>query len=278
MPGVDVGGHSLHVEDSGDGTPVLLLHGFTGSSETMTSTARALQARHRTLRVDLPGHGHSDAPDDPDAYTMASCAEQLARVLDALGIPTAHLLGYSMGGRLALGMAVLRPERVRSLVLVGASAGIADPAARAERVRADEALADEILDGGLETFVERWMALPLFATQRGRLGAEAWEAARKQRLRNRPRGLARSLRGCGSGAQPALHGRLHEVAAPALVAAGADDAKFLVIAEELIAGLPRAERCVVPEAGHACHLENPSAFADAVLSFLNRREHEEKRK
>jgi 2-succinyl-6-hydroxy-2,4-cyclohexadiene-1-carboxylate synthase len=268
MTRIDVGGHALHVEEHGSGSPLLLLHGFTGSTETLRDTAERLAAQHRVVAVDLPGHGRSDAPDDIAAYGMEACAEQLATVLERLGIERTHLLGYSMGGRVALGLVALQPARVRSAILVGASAGLADPEARAARLRSDAALADELLTRGLEPFVERWMALPLFRSQWERLGPEHREAARKQRLRNRSESLARSLRGCGTGAQPPLHERLGRVTAPVLLCAGDEDVKFCEIARDLAERLPRGRLCTIPRAGHACHLENPSAFADAALSFL----------
>lgn len=268
MARIEVGGHALHVEQQGSGSPVLLLHGFTGSTETLRGSAERLAVRHRVVSVDLPGHGRSDAPDDVAAYRMEACTQQLAAVLDRLGIERSHLLGYSMGGRAALGFVAMQPARVRSAILVGASAGLADPEARAERVRSDEGLAQEILTRGLDPFVERWMALPLFRSQWERLGPEHRETARKQRLRNRPEGLARSLRGCGTGAQPPLHGRLGRVTTPMLLCAGDEDVKFCGIAHDLAERLPRGRICKIPRAGHACHLENPSAFADAVLSFL----------
>lgn len=265
---IDVGGHALHVETAGAGPPVLLLHGFTGSTRTMDGVAAALRrAGHRTIAVDLLGHGRSDAPRDPAAHALPRSAADLARVLDALGVPRAAVLGYSMGGRTALGLAVWHRPRVSALVLVGASAGIADPVERAARRAADEALADAIERDGVPAFVERWLALPLFASQ-ARLGPAHLAAARAQRLANRAHGLAASLRGAGTGAQPPLHDALAGLDLPILFVAGAEDAKFRALAAALAARAPRARTCVVPDAGHACHLENPAAFADAVRAFL----------
>lgn len=265
---VDVGGYALHVETAGEGPPVLLLHGFTGSTRTLDGVAAGLRAAgFATIAVDLPGHGRSDAPRDPAAYAMERCATALARVLDAAGAPRAAVLGYSLGGRIALGLAVARPERLRGLVLVGASAGLADPAERARRRRADEALADAIERDGLPAFVERWTALPLFASQ-ARLGPAFLAAARAQRLANRPGGLAASLRGIGAGAQPPLHDALARLAVPALFVAGAEDAKFRAIAEDLARRAPRARTVWIPGAGHAAHLEQPDAFLAEALAFL----------
>ena len=259
-------GVRLHAIAEGQGTPVVLLHGFTGSGESMADLAARLRARHRVVRVELVGHGESDAPRDLAAYSMRACVEQLAAVSAELA-PRAHWLGYSMGGRAALAFAVRHPERVQSLLAVGASAGLRSDAERAQRIRADEALADAIERDGIEKFVDRWMALPLFASQ-ARLGADALAAARAQRLRNRPHGLANSLRGMGSGAQPPLFEAQAGLAAPACFAAGAEDAKFAALAAELAALAPRGRSRVVPDAGHDVHLEAPAAFASLALDFF----------
>jgi 2-succinyl-6-hydroxy-2,4-cyclohexadiene-1-carboxylate synthase len=260
-------GPRLHAVSEGVGTPVVVLHGFTGAAASMAGVAAALRARHRVIRVDLLGHGASEAPREAAAYRMACCAAQLAELCDALALGPAHWLGYSMGGRAALALAAWHPRCVRSLLVVGAGAGIAEPEERARRVRADEALADEIEREGVEAFVTRWMAQPLFASQ-ARLGAAALGEARAQRLMNRPHGLANSLRGMGAGAQPPLHAALAELRAPACFVAGAEDAKFAAVASELAALAPRGRAALLPGAGHAAHLEAPDPFAGLVLDFF----------
>ena len=259
---------ALHGIDEGRGTPLLLLHGFTGSTQSMAGIAAGLRERQRVLRLDLVGHGESPAPRQPAAYSMERCVAQIAAALDSHAIERAHVIGYSMGGRAALALAAWRPERVNSALLIGTSAGLADPAARAARVRADEALAQRIERDGLERFVDAWMALPLFASQR-RLGAETLAAARAQRLHNRPHGLANSIRGMGSGAQPPLQPLLAQVQTPMLLVHGAEDAKFAAIAHELAAALPRGRAVTVPDAGHACHLEAPAAFLALAHEFIS---------
>jgi 2-succinyl-6-hydroxy-2,4-cyclohexadiene-1-carboxylate synthase len=198
---------------------------------------------------------------------MERTVEDLVAILDRLGIERATWLGYSMGGRVALGAAVMAPSRVAALVLEGASPGIADPLERAARVRDDEALAEFVEREGVAAFVERWEALPLFASQT-RLPEEVRAAQRRQRLANNLRGLANSLRGVGQGAQPPLLDRLGEVGVPALLLAGAEDAKFRRLAQELAAAMPMAQVAVIADAGHAAHLEQPAAFERAVLRFL----------
>lgn len=265
-PFVDAGGVRLRAFCEGAGTPVVLLHGFTGACESMADLAARLRARHRVVRIDLVGHGQSDAPLELAPYTMEACIAQLAAAAAVLA-PTAHWLGYSMGGRAALALAVRHPERVRSLLTVGASAGLRTAAERAVRVRDDEALADAIEHGGVEKFVDRWMALPLFSGQT-RLGADALAQARAQRLRNSAHGLANSLRGMGTGAQPPLHRALAQLAAPACFVAGAEDVKFRALAGELAALAPRGDARIVAGAGHAAHLEAPAVFAALALEFF----------
>jgi 2-succinyl-6-hydroxy-2,4-cyclohexadiene-1-carboxylate synthase len=246
---------------------VAILHGFTGCAESMEGVARALAPRCRTLRFDLVGHGDSPAPAALQEYSMEACCDQLARALGSAGVDRAHWLGYSMGGRAALALAIRHPSVVRSLLLVGASAGLADRSERAVRRASDEALADRIEREGLECFVDDWMSLPLFASQK-RLGEIALAAARKQRLRNRVEGLAQSLRGMGSAAQPPFHEHLGELDCPVVLAVGDEDAKFLAVAEALASRLPRARIERIREAGHAAHLEQPREFAAMAARFF----------
>lgn len=265
---IDVGEIGIRVIDEGEGPAALVLHGFTGCAEGLADTAAALRAAGlRTLRVDLVGHGRSDAPAETAAYRIERCADDLGRLLDALGVSRAHVFGYSMGGRLALFFAARHPERVRSLFLVGASAGIADPEQRAARIASDEALAREILENGIPQFVERWMAQPLFASQ-SRLGEVALAREKRLRLACRAQGLAGSLRGMGSGAQPPIQPALGAVRCPVLLVAGAMDAKFVAIARDLAQRMPHAAVALVEDAGHAAHLEQPRAIAALAREFF----------
>lgn len=249
--------------------PVLVLHGFTGSAESMAGVSRPLARARCVARLELVGHGESEAPEDQQAYSMTACASQVKAAAAALGFDRPHLLGYSMGGRTALAAGVAYPRAFSSLVLIGATAGLADRAEREARIAADEALADRIEGFGLEAFVDAWMALPIFASQ-ARLGDAALARARAERMRNRPEGLARSLRGMGAGAQPPQHARLADFPRPVLLVVGEEDEKFRRLARGLEAGLPKARTAVIPGVGHAAHLEDPVAFAQVVREFLGR--------
>jgi 2-succinyl-6-hydroxy-2,4-cyclohexadiene-1-carboxylate synthase len=260
-------GLRLRAEVRGTGPAVLLLHGFTGSMRTWDALAAELSGTHTTIAVDLPGHGASGAPDDPRRYALPRLADDLARLLDALEVQRAALLGYSMGGRAALHTALRHPERVSALVLESASPGIADEAERTQRVVADEVLAGLIERDGVEAFVARWEALPLWESQRA-LPAAVRESLRAHRLANDAAGLANSLRGAGAGAEPSVAARLGEIAVPALLVAGALDTKYVAIGEAMARAIPDARLEVVREAGHAVHLERPAELAALVQGFL----------
>lgn len=262
-------GRPLHLERRGRGDALMLLHGFTGSSRSMAGLAQAFEDEYETLAPDLPGHGQSVAPDDAARCGFEACVDDLLAALHATGHGRAHWFGYSMGARLALGCAVRRPTAVASLLLVGARAGIADPALRAMRRKEDEALACRIERDGIEAFVDEWMARPLFDTQR-RLGPSVLAAARAERLANTARGLADSLRCLGPGAQPPLFDALPRVTAPALFVAGALDDRFVAAAHDLARRMPNAEVCELADAGHAAHLEQPAAFIGVARDFLRR--------
>ena len=257
----------LNVERAGDGPPLLVLHGFTGSAAGWGPLVAAWAPFFTALAVDLPGHGRSASPADVAAYTMAATVADLVAVLDRAGVARAHVLGYSMGGRVALALALAHPDRVGALVLESASPGLAEAGERAARVAADAALAARIEREGVPAFVDYWEALPLWASQ-ARLSAEARAALRAQRLQNTPVGLANSLRGRGTGSQPPLWDRLGDLAAPTLLVAGCDDAKFSDLARRMAEAIPANELLLVRSAGHAVHLEQPAVFARLVRDFL----------
>ncbi|BAS28265.1 2-succinyl-6-hydroxy-2,4-cyclohexadiene-1-carboxylate synthase [Limnochorda pilosa] len=252
--------------------PLLLLHGFTGRATVWRPLLPELAAGREVIAPDLLGHGASRVVDPrapaAERHRIERQAADLLAVLDRLGVDRADVLGYSMGGRLALYLAVAHPERVSALVLESASPGLEDPRERSARRAQDEARAAFIERAGIRAFVERWEAQPLFASQR-RLPPEVWRRQRRQRLACRAEGLAASLRGMGTGVHEPLWSRLPEVEAPTLLLAGALDPKFTALAARMAARLPRARAEVVPEAGHAVHLEQPGIFARHVRAFLD---------
>jgi 2-succinyl-6-hydroxy-2,4-cyclohexadiene-1-carboxylate synthase len=264
---IDAWGVRLHVEEMGSGAPVVLLHGFTGSTRAMTCVAEGLSDTYRTLSIDLVGHGRSAVPDDVEAYSMTACVAQLTAVLEELDVRAAHWIGYSMGGRVALSFCVAHPERMKSALLIGTSAGVRDLEVRAARILDDEALAERIERDGVEAFVDYWTSQAFLVDER-RLGARGVAEAREMRLANSTQGLAGSLRGMGAGAQPPIHDALGDLRAPVCLAVGEEDLKFSAIAAELSQKLPNPRVEFVPEAGHAAHTDNPTAFLELARRFL----------
>ena len=276
MSRVAVNGVCLNVQVTGEGPAVLLLHGFTGSAANWAPFLEAWQG-FTLVAPDLLGHGASECPADPGRYAMERCVEDLLALLDRLSVGRAAVVGYSMGGRLALHLALAAPDRLWALVLESASPGIDDPTERAARRESDVALAAAIERDGVEAFVARWESQPLFASQ-ARLPPAVRDELRSQRLASDPRGLANSLRGMGAAAQEPLWDCLPEVQVPALLIAGELDAKYCALARRMAQGLPRARVEIVPDAGHVVHLEQPEAFARAVRAFLQVRLEGQERK
>jgi 2-succinyl-6-hydroxy-2,4-cyclohexadiene-1-carboxylate synthase len=268
---INVNGVRLGVElrevDRINPPTLVLLHGFTGSAAGWGSHLDTFAACGlRVIALDMLGHGESDAPEDPARYSMEHCQCDILAALKVLGVQQgeAILLGYSMGGRIALYIAFSR--FFRALILESASAGLADANEREQRRMRDEALADSIEREGIAAFVEYWERLPVFASQT-RLSQEVRDRLRTQRLHNHARGLAQSLRGVGTGVQPALHAQLPELHIPVLLIAGELDTKFCAIAREMAQALPQAQIRIVPNAGHTVHLEQPEVFDTIVKDF-----------
>ena len=226
----------------------MLLHGFSQTGDSWAPVREALG--HDAPAPDLRGHGRAAA------LRPVSFGAVLSD-LDLLVPDGAVLAGYSMGGRIALRYALERPGRVGRLVLISAGPGLADPGARTARAAADARLADRVEHGPIERFADEWSAQPLFAGQ----PPEVARAARVDRLRNTPAGLAAALRGLGTGTMQPMWSRLGGVSVPVTLVVGETDAKFGAIAREMAVRLPDAEVLVVPGAGHAVHLEQPGAVA-----------------
>ncbi len=234
----------------------VLAHGFTQTARSWAEIERrlAVLAPHlATTAVDLPGHGTA-------TNITTGLWGSADHLVDSGG--TGAYVGYSMGGRVALHAALAHPERVTSLVLIGATAGIVDSAERFERREWDERLADRIEAIGVDMFIDEWLANPLFG------GLDEESAARNDRLRNTAEGLASSLRTCGTGTQDSLWDRLAEIHCPTLVLVGEHDTKFRALGDRLVAAIPDSRLTIIADSGHSVHLEAPQATAAALSEFL----------
>ncbi len=248
---------------------LVLVHGFTGSAAGWGAHLQAFAAAGlRVVAPDMLGHGASEAPADPRRYAIEHCQEDIIAALAALDVRSgeAILLGYSMGGRIALATALYVPDFFRGLILESASPGLPTEEERAARRASDEALASRIEREGVPAFVDYWENISLFASQRA-LPPERRQALRAQRLRNTPQGLANSLRGVGAGAQPYLGDRLSTLTLPTLLIAGALDEKYVGLARQMAHTLPNARLAIVSGAGHTVHFERPMEFDALVKTF-----------
>lgn len=255
----------LNYEVIGEGSPVTLLHGFTQSGRSWREVISMMPAGRRWVVPDLRGHGATRVrPGAP--YTMEACTDDLVRLWDSLGIARSHLVGYSMGGRLALNVAATRPERILSLLTIGAHAGL-DEEARGGRRRGDEALAQRIETDGLEAFVNYWSSLPMFESLERR-GPSFVAQVRAARMENHVAGLAESLRGMGAGAMRPVWNELGRVKVPCTFVAGQLDHGYAASARRLAESVPDGRVVIVQRAGHTVHQERPEAFSRLLLAHL----------
>lgn len=267
---VKIDGINYHVELCGEGFPLLLLHGFTGSTTTWTSFCQQWGGHSKLIIPDLIGHGLTGPADaDIERFQIEAAAADMVELLDCLGLGKVDLLGYSMGGRLALTFALLYPERVRKLVLESASPGLLTEDERKLRRMKDAELANFIMDEGIEAFVNHWENIPLFSTMK-RLPSSVQSEIREQRLQNSPHGLSRSLLGMGTGSQPSWWNRLGDLSCPVLLLCGELDTKFYLIAENMQKRLNDAMLVIVPNSGHAIHVEEREKFGTIISDFLNK--------
>jgi 2-succinyl-6-hydroxy-2,4-cyclohexadiene-1-carboxylate synthase len=255
----------LNYAVAGEGTPVTLLHGFTQSERSWQELIARMPDGWMWVMPDLRGHGATRIkPGAP--CTMDACTADLVMLWDHLGIERTHLVGYSMGGRLALNVAVKRAERILSLLTIGAHAGL-EESAREGRRQGDEELAQRIEKDGLEAFVNYWGGQAMFAGLERR-GPSFVAQVRAERMRNHVAGLAASLRGMGAGVMEPLWDKLGGVACPSTFVAGQLDHGYVAAARRLAATVPNGRLEIVLRAGHSVHQERPEAFTRLLVSHL----------
>jgi 2-succinyl-6-hydroxy-2,4-cyclohexadiene-1-carboxylate synthase len=263
-----INGVRYHVDTWGTGFPLLLLHGFTGNSEGWKEFAPFWKDHSKTIALDIIGHGKSGSPPDIGQYQIEESAAVINSLLEKMGIGKIDVLGYSMGGRLALTFAVNYPEKVRKLILESASPGLRTEAERHERRIQDNKLSEKIRQEGIKNFIDYWENIPLFQSQKS-LPEKIRTRIRCQRLANSIDGLANSLNGMGTGVQPSWWDELAHLEMPVLLITGNLDQKFCRIAEEMSKILPNVKWKTAEDAGHAIHVEKPELFGTIVSGFLS---------
>lgn len=252
-------GLALHEAGRADGPPLLLLHGFLGAAGEMLEAARALIPSRRLLALDLPGHGASPVPATDGACSFEAVIATLREAIATLQLGDFDLWGYSLGGRLAIGLALQPGVAVRRLILESASPGLSDPRERSARAAEDDARAQAIR-ADLEGFLAAWESSPLFSGERRRI-------SRSQSVE----GLARAVAMLSPGRQPALGEKLAALPTATLWLTGDRDEKYVAIARALAPRMRAARHVSFPGVGHAPHRERPDLVAAAVATFLEDR-------
>ncbi|WP_245843974.1 2-succinyl-6-hydroxy-2,4-cyclohexadiene-1-carboxylate synthase [Oceanobacillus rekensis] len=256
---------TYYYEVRGEGFPVVMLHGFTGSSATWQNFIDKWGSGYQIITIDLPGHGKTRTP---SLRSMEECLQDLNKLFQSLGLETFHLLGYSMGGRTALSYTILYPEQVSTLILESASPGLEDVKERRLRQKNDEMLAIRIEQEGVPSFVDYWQDIPLFHSQKS-LPLKVQKIIRSERLSQTKEGLSLSLRTMGTGSQLSLWSRLRTLDMPVLMIIGELDPKFVAINKKMQSKLKSGNLKICEDAGHAIHVEKPRNFGKMVIGFLN---------
>ncbi len=252
----------------GTGPLLVALHGFTGDGTAMLPLVEACRDGRPAMLIDLIGHGASDAPDFVEPYSMASVVDQVLSVVGPREIGTVHLLGYSMGGRIALSIAARAPWYFASIISISASPGIHDPTDRAARHDADLARAEHLSTIGVEKFIDEWLELDLFAPYVASLDSASLAATIEQRRMSTAHGLANSLRGTGTGAMPPVWLSLPALRSPLLAIAGSLDEPYVDTALRMAQAAPFGESHIVDGVGHVAHVENCSVVGARIAEFL----------
>jgi pimeloyl-ACP methyl ester carboxylesterase len=250
MPTFDRGGVKIHYEVHGDGPALILTHGYSSTSAMWQGQIAALSKHHKLVLWDMRGHGQSDYPGDPAAYSEALTVGDIAALLDAVGAKTAIVGGLSLGGYMSLAFYRAHPERVSALLIIDTGPGFKKDDAR-----------------------EAWNRRALDTAERlDREGLDVLKSATPERAVARHRdatGLARAARGMLTQRDARVIEVLPEIKVPSLVVVGADDTPFLAASDYMTAKIPGAKKVVIPSAGHAVNIDQPQAFIDAVLPFLD---------
>ncbi|MBD1841964.1 2-succinyl-6-hydroxy-2,4-cyclohexadiene-1-carboxylate synthase [Cyanobacteria bacterium FACHB-63] len=242
-----------------DSSIVVFLHGFLGSGAEFD--AIAAQLGDQSLTIDLPGHGETRFSNQ---YTMENTATAIVDLLNELAIDRANLVGYSMGGRVALYLALNYQERFPKAIVESGSPGLKTEQERRERRERDRALADRI-EADFDQFLSDWYNQPLFQSLKAH---PQFEQMLKERSRNNPVELARSLREMGTGMQPSLWEKLRSHQQPLLLMAGERDRKFVVLSQEMASLCETVELAIAPNTGHNIHFENPGWYIQQIKAFL----------
>lgn len=256
--------NKLHYTRTGDPSKptVIFLHGFMGDHRDWDSVSTALSNDFDCVAVDLPGHGQSL----DDGFDFAATVSAIIDVADEVGADSFSLVGYSLGGRLALYFATMFAMRIDALILESASPGLRKKAERTARCKHDEALACHLKSQPLEQFIDAWYAQPMFATMQRH--TERFATLCERRREQNAAALAENLVAMGTGAQPPVWDDLPDHHIPTLLVVGEHDTKFRGIADEMAALSSAMKIETIPDCGHNVHFENPERYTACLREFL----------
>jgi 2-succinyl-6-hydroxy-2,4-cyclohexadiene-1-carboxylate synthase len=248
---------------------IVFLHGFLGSGSDWLPIARQLEKEYCSILVDLPGHGESGITTNgnPDLF-FTETVDALAAELRRTTSPPCLLVGYSMGGRIALALLLRHPELFSKAVIISASPGLRTNEERINRKESDEGIARKI-EKNFESFIEAWYDQPLFATLKNH---PVFQETEQKRKINDPQNLASALRLLGTGRQPPLWDELQNNRVPIQFFAGEKDLKFVEIGRQMVNLCPESRLEIFAECGHTLHLENRDLFLDRLRFFFNQQE------
>jgi len=257
--------YDIHFDDDQEKGPVVvLLHGFMGSLHDWSDLRNRLRPRYRTMAIDLPGHGQTPLTKD---FDFNDTCQGLADWLRSRGLQDVHLIGYSMGARIALGMSLRDADCIASLVLESAHPGLEIDADRKARQVQESTWAAAVNDDQAK-FLSEWADGPLFRRQRQR-NPEAAEAMMLRRNQGDPQNWADAQNSMGLARQPNFWSDLPSLNLPVLLVTGAEDSKFGQLADRMMNQLPQASHRSISESAHCVHLEQPAAFFQTVSRFMD---------
>lgn len=271
-------GVTYYAEGDPSHPAILFLHGFMGDCHEFKQAIAGLSKRFYCVAIDLMGHGQThlidQAPQDAvivtkqeHYYTIQASAYLVIKILDFLRLDCCFLIGYSMGGRLALYLTIHFPQYFHKTVLESASAGLRTDAERSDRLVKDQQLAAKLESGDFRQFLENWYQQPIFASLRSH---PDFPELLEQRLNNSPSQLAKSLRNLSTGMQPSLWEDLPKIETPLLLLAGELDPKFVKINQQMEQLTKCSQLEIVPNCGHNIHFESPELFVEKIQAFLSK--------
>ncbi|WP_271253846.1 2-succinyl-6-hydroxy-2,4-cyclohexadiene-1-carboxylate synthase [Pseudanabaena sp. Chao 1811] len=277
---VQIGNYGVTYYSEGDASnpAILFLHGFMGDRDEFKQAIAFLSKQFYCVAIDLFGHGQTclidhnyqdldDIPQPEHYYTIHSSADLVINFLDFLRLDYCFLIGYSMGGRLALYLTIHFPQYFYKVVLESASAGLRTDAERSDRLAKDYQLATKLESGDFRQFLENWYQQPIFNSLRSH---PDFQQLLEQRLKNSPSQLARSLRDLSTGMQPSLWEDLPKIKIPLLLLAGELDPKFVKINQQMEQLTEYSQLEIVPSCGHNIHFENPKLFVEKIQAFFQK--------